>query len=477
MDSRKRLAILALLLAVGFMVTTLVSYFVARDSLERHIADEMLPLTSDNIYSEIQRDLLRPLLISSVMASDTFVRDWAMGGEESTARIRHYLREIQQRYGTITAFFVSEKSLKYYHPTGVLKTMDPEDPADAWYFSLRKLTDDYDINIDTDTADRSRVAVFTNYRVLDYEGNFIGATGVGLSVHAVIELIDNYQRRYGRRVYFVNRQGEVTLHGQDFDMPKTLRERPGLQPFVTLVLTNPSTSLAFRDGEGKEIFLNSRLVPEFGWYLMVEQHSDKGKERVYKTLVINILISLAIMVMVLLVAHVTMRGYQRRLVEMATTDKLTGTLNRQAFESLFSHAARLAIRRGSKMSLLAIDLDHFKEINDHFGHQGGDTVIKGVAGLLKDQIRDSDVLCRWGGEEFMLLLEDCGLEDALRRAEELRAGVKGHKSRYGREELVVTISVGVTEWQPGESLEAVVYRADAALYQAKREGRDKVIAG
>ncbi|MCK9564125.1 MAG: hypothetical protein M0R02_15535, partial [Bacteroidales bacterium] len=78
MDSKRRLVALAVLLAVGFMVTTLVSYFVAKDSLERHIADEMLPLTSDNIYSEIQRDLLRPLLISSLMASDTFVRDWAL---------------------------------------------------------------------------------------------------------------------------------------------------------------------------------------------------------------------------------------------------------------------------------------------------------------------------------------------------------------------------------------------------------------
>ncbi|MCK9469106.1 MAG: sensor domain-containing diguanylate cyclase [Porticoccaceae bacterium] len=471
-DSKKRLVALAAMLAVGFMVTTLVSYFVARDSLERHIADEMLPLTSDNIYSEIQRDLLRPFLISSLMASDTFVRDWALGGEEDSARIQHYLREIQQRYGTITAFFISDHTLNYYHPSGIVKTMDPEDPADAWYFSLRKLANDYDINIDRDTADRSRLAVFTNYRVLDYEGHFIGSTGVGLSVHSVIALIDNYQHRYGRRIYFVDRQGEVTLHGRDSSLPKTLRDRPGLQSLVTQILTTPSSSLIYRDSAGDDVFLNSRLVPEFGWYLMVEQHRDQGKERIALTLVINVLISLGIMAAVLLVAHFTQRGYQRRLVEMATTDKLTGTLNRQAFESLFEHAARAAVRRGSPMSLLAIDLDHFKSINDQFGHQGGDSLLKGVVGLLKEQIRDSDVLCRWGGEEFMLLLEDCSLENALQRAEQLRASVKAFRVRYGREDIGVTISVGVAEYRPRETLSALVNRADGALYSAKREGRD-----
>ncbi|MCK9563995.1 MAG: diguanylate cyclase, partial [Bacteroidales bacterium] len=362
----------------------------------------------------------------------------------------------------------------YYHPTGIINTMDPQDPADSWYFSLRKLAESYDINIDHDTADRSRLAVFTNYRVQDYEGRFIGVTGVALSVNSVIALIDSYQRRYGRRIYFVNRQGEVTLHGQDFTLPMTLRERPGLAPLVTQILTTPSSSLSYREGGGTDIFLNSRLVPEFGWYLMVEQHSDRGKERIDLTLLINILVSLGIMTAVLLVAHLTLRGYQRRLVEMATTDKLTGTLNRQAFENLFEHAARLAVRRGNPMALLAIDLDHFKAINDHFGHQGGDSLLRGVAGLFKDQIRDSDVLCRWGGEEFMLLLEGCGLEDALQRAEQLRASVKTFKARYGREELGVTISVGVAEYRPGETLEILVNRADGALYNAKREGRDRV---
>ena len=207
---------------------------------------------------------------------------------------------------------------------------------------------------------------------------------------------------------------------------------------------------------------------------MVEQRSDSGKERIDNTLMINILVSLAITAAVLLVAHFTLRGYQRRLIEMATTDKLTGALNRQAFENLFEHAEKLARRRRQPLSLLAIDLDYFKSVNDSFGHQGGDTVIEGVSGLIAARIRESDSLCRWGGEEFMLLLENCTLEDAGQRAEMLREAVRGSRVRFGRDDIGVTISIGVAELRGGESLASLVSRADGALYAAKREGRDRV---
>lgn len=139
MHKRKLISVVALavLLIAGFLATSLTSYFVARDSLASSITDQMLPLTSDNIYSEIQRDLLRPILISSVMATDTFVRDWKLQGESDPQRIIAYLAEIQQEYDTITAFFVSEQSRQCYHPTGILKTVSETDPADAWYFAVR----------------------------------------------------------------------------------------------------------------------------------------------------------------------------------------------------------------------------------------------------------------------------------------------------------------------------------------------------
>lgn len=101
---------LAVLLLTGFVSTSLVSYHVARGSLSKQIKESTLPLTSDNIYSEIQQDLLRPIFIASLMAQDTFLRDWAISGESDAQAIIRYLKEIQMRYCAETAFFVSEKN-------------------------------------------------------------------------------------------------------------------------------------------------------------------------------------------------------------------------------------------------------------------------------------------------------------------------------------------------------------------------------
>ena len=475
---RKLYFVIALvaLLVIGFLATSLTSYYVATESLAQQISEQTLPLTSDNIYSEIQRDLLRPILISSLMASDTFLRDWVMDGEREVARIEAYLEEIQERYATITAFFVSDYTLNYYHPTGVIKQVDDSDPEDAWYFRVRELREPYEINVDWDTADRGRLSIFVNYRVFDYQGEYLGVTGVGLSVESVTQLIDNYQQRYGRTIYFVDRLGNITLTagGAEQMAEERLQQRPGLGAMATRVLSQPSASFSYRNPEGEEVYVNSRLVPEFGWHLVVEQQGSLGSERIQNTLWINVSLSLAIMALVLFAAHFTLQAYQRRLEEMATTDRLTGAANRHVFEPLFNHVVRSSSRQDKPVSLIIIDIDHFKRVNDTYGHSGGDLVLRAVADTIRAHIRDSDAICRWGGEEFMLLLDNCPIGEAAERAEAIREAVKGQPIPFGRDEIRVTLSLGVAQYHKGESLELLVNRVDTLLYRAKDQGRDRV---
>ena len=196
---------IAALLAVGFLLTSFTSFFVSRATPPTEISSNELPLTSDNIYSEIQRDLLRPIFISSFMAQDTFLRNWLLQGEGDMGQITQYLREIQQRYQTFTSFLVSEKSRNYYHRDGILKQVRPDEERDRWYFRVREMQPDYEINIDPDQANKDTMTIFINHRVLDYQGRLLGVTGVGLSVGAVKEIIDLYQRKYKRTIYFFDR--------------------------------------------------------------------------------------------------------------------------------------------------------------------------------------------------------------------------------------------------------------------------------
>ncbi len=162
--------------------------------------------------------------------------------------------------------------------------------------------------------------------------------------------------------------------------------------------------------------------------------------------------------------------FEAELTEMAVTDPVTGLWNRRHTTVLLADD----LERSQTLTVLMIDIDHFKAINDNHGHQAGDQVLTEVGRRLREQIRQTDVVGRWGGEEFVVLLRDCGLADSLAMAEKLRHAIAdGPFGSAGS----VSVSIGAAELADGEELGSLLDRADAALYRAKRAGRNTVIAG
>jgi diguanylate cyclase (GGDEF)-like protein len=160
---------------------------------------------------------------------------------------------------------------------------------------------------------------------------------------------------------------------------------------------------------------------------------------------------------------------------LARTDELTRLPNRRAFYEHGALAVEQAKRYGHPLSLLVLDIDRFKAINDGHGHAGGDGAIQAVSGLLRSSVRATDVAARLGGEEFGVLLPETPSADALRLAERVRTGVAALRVPHQGAEIAFTCSIGVAELEPAfETLDALMGRADHALYQAKREGRDRV---
>ena len=157
------------------------------------------------------------------------------------------------------------------------------------------------------------------------------------------------------------------------------------------------------------------------------------------------------------------------LEDEAATDPLTKGLNRRSFLTLLDQAAN----SGQPFALIMFDIDHFKSVNDTFGHDAGDTVLREIAALVRDNVRENDTLARWGGEEFMVLSLRTGPERALRVAERLRCAVANHA--FTDVPRKVTASFGVAIHTPGETGQALAKRADQALYQAKETGRNKVV--
>lgn len=164
-----------------------------------------------------------------------------------------------------------------------------------------------------------------------------------------------------------------------------------------------------------------------------------------------------------------------RIQELATRDALTGLPNRRHITDLFAQMAKGAERTGSPLTVCLIDLDHFKRINDTYGHKAGDIVLQRFAGTATGALRESDVLARWGGEEFLVLLPDTRVKTADQSMARVRAALAQTRLVAAADAAAVTFSAGLAQFRPGESIEHAVERADFALYRAKSEGRNRCV--
>jgi diguanylate cyclase len=169
----------------------------------------------------------------------------------------------------------------------------------------------------------------------------------------------------------------------------------------------------------------------------------------------------------------------------ASTDALTGLSNRRAFDAALRHAAGDAMNSGATLAFVLLDIDHFKMVNDHWGHPAGDEVLRQVAATLTRTVRGGDLVARYGGEEFAVILPRTGRRGALAVAENVREAVAAqpfcvstaHGSDADMDCFSVTVSAGISCYVPGESLGHWLARADVALYCAKHAGRNRVVFG
>ena len=161
---------------------------------------------------------------------------------------------------------------------------------------------------------------------------------------------------------------------------------------------------------------------------------------------------------------------------LAALDELTGVANRRSIVAALDRDVGRAIRTRESMAVMMVDIDHFKKVNDTYGHLAGDQVLRCVVDVIQHRIRAQDIVGRYGGEEFLVVLTDTNAQGAQQLAEQLRAAVQATHCAYGGESIAVTVSVGVFggRLEPGDSWDQLIHAADMALYRAKQGGRNRV---
>lgn len=169
--------------------------------------------------------------------------------------------------------------------------------------------------------------------------------------------------------------------------------------------------------------------------------------------------------------------FNHQLTEISRTDGLTGIYNRRYWQERFEHAHKLALRGAHPCTVMMMDIDHFKKVNDTYGHPAGDKVIQDLAAVIKQAIRETDVAGRYGGEEFAIFLTDAQIEAGIAVGERIREMVLSRKVVHDDLTITYTVSVGVCEFTPAHKTAlGWLELADQALYQAKQQGRNRVVA-
>ena len=334
---------------------------------------------------------------------------------------------------------------------------------------------------------------------LSFEGEHIGTVGVSVDIFVVLSnLTELFEKPYE---FIIKKRGfgaqpltRNQIHHDEwriddqFVLQRQSADRSVLQDILEDQSKRNVASLISRKLDAEEDFALSvihkskaRLVrfmaikdtrAETVGYIVSTQEQKSFFDMRKDAYLSLILTTVILIVLVLLALNVISTKSKLRL--MAIYDNLTGIYNRHMFLEVFEKELANRSRYDRDLSLIMFDIDHFKQINDRYGHGVGDQVLSSLTVLVRDHLRRSDTFARWGGEEFLILLTETDIESAARVAEMLRNRIENHPFERVRG---VTCSFGVTDVQEGEThTNVIIDRADRLLYRAKGEGRNRVIS-
>jgi len=373
-----------------------------------------------------------------------------------------------------TAFLVSEKSQNYYTANGLLEKITVNNDNNVWYFNFKNNPERSEINIDYNKFMGQSLIMFINHKIYDNEFHMIGATGIGLKTSYINDMLKYFRQRYNFSVFFINNDGKVIISEQGVNKLEQLSDLPELKKLIPDIISKERQLFEYTQS-GESYLLTTKYIAELDLYLLVEAKVGNFTQSVKEAFYFNMMVSLLITLLITIIVLLYVRRIHNKLNELASNDALTGLPNRRTFYNQLEHFISLKARDKKDLSLIFVDVDDFKMINDAQGHDIGDNVLIDIATTLKSTIRHTDFIARWGGEEFIILLIDTQLQDAQLIAAQLRENIEKNTNLLQHSKKKVTVSLGVTQARDNDDADLLFKRVDNALYHAKRTGKNCVV--
>jgi len=460
-----------LLLSVGSSTSY---YIITMEGTEKQLKNQALPLSVDNIYTSIQKHIIEPSLVASMMANDTFVKEWLKNKETDSVQIQRYLDSVKNKYGMFMTFLASEKTLKYYTQNSIIEDIKPNNPIDNWYYEFKNIEKNYEINLDKHINLSKNLIMFINHKILDDKFQYLGATGVGIKVSYISDLLQNFKDKYMLKVNFVDKMGNILFINSSDKKEKTnINTMQGLNLFKDKILSKQMHTIEYTKYSSKYI-ASTKYIEELDLYLLVEAKLDDFTTHTKNIFYISLSISLILAFFIAFILIYIIKKHNQQSEYFAHYDTLTEMPNRRNFAMQFEKIFALSKRIDKPLSLLFLDIDNFKSINDNFGHNVGDEVLIEIAKIIKTNLRETDIYARWGGEEFIIIFVGSSAQEALAISNKIRKAIEDNLKLHHFVGHSVTISAGLTNINITDTQDSAISRADKAMYIAKNNGKNRI---
>lgn len=469
----KILVQISLLMIVIAVSMSTVNYYISLQKSKQQLKTISLPLSLDNIYTEIQKNIVEPYLVSSMMANDTFVQNWLKNPERDQNKILEYLSSIKNKYNMFSTFLVSNITKNYYTYDSFIEKIDSKNTHNQWYFDFINNQNIHEINIDANKNLSNSLMMFINYKILDNKYKLIGVTGVALKTQYINNMLKLFRQKYGFKVTFFNNSGTVVLSENDYNNYISIENSEILKPIKEKIISKESNIIEFEQNNEKYI-IHTKYIKELNLYLTIEVKLSDYTGSSLDILYFNLLASLSVVLFIVIVLYRIIHKYSEKLESMAFFDPLTKLYNRRYFLVKLEDTIVYAKRNNQIFCIAFLDIDDFKVINDIKGHHIGDQVLQQVSNLLKESIREVDTISRWGGEEIVILFSKIDINNAQSIAEKLRVILENNIKIQELLSYNLTASIGLTQFKEEDTIDSIIKRSDDAMYLSKNNGKNKI---
>ena len=457
-------SILLLFAVVAISIVILVHFSVSKIVAEQSRAQQQ---SLSPAFDLVVEQLMKPLHISETLVKAKELEDLMAAPVPDEIAIFKTLGRLQAEFD-MNFFIASEQNRRQYNSDG--STTELIDGEVSWYFKYK----DQPANVVADIGNWEDPHFYIDLKVFDENERFLGFFGVGKSLSSFLQLFSQYKETYGYDFIFVDQDSNITLSSDPTLLAeksnfKSLADLPWYKNMSTDQQQGSLNNLLIKI-DGYDVLIAELNIQPFNWTLYLLTPLDPRQTEISRGFILSIVTLLAVIFGLFLLIYNLLYYFKQDMEKTRQIDVLTELANRSSIILKFDEMMYQKL----SVSLVLINLDNFKTVNETHGRKAGDVVLRQIASMLQLELRESDILGRWAGEEFILLLPNTGPHEAMEIAQKLRDRLAGMTITTGSMSIRMTASFGVSFTATPSTINEVIAAADDALFAAKREGRNAV---